>query len=184
MIQCLRRLAATREQRACPPPSDCHRRSSSVPNEGRRPGNVIAQAQRRRSAGMGWLHKQDAALEGRDKLVIGVLCRPFRARIRCPMRTQGCAPSSLPLGYYIAGPSVLHCLEELPVRLRPRCSHVMNPRYGKSSSGSSFPRARSRSARRRTLGWPSLRRYSLIVASARDWSSAEARSFTSILPSV
>ncbi len=33
--------------------------------------------------------------------------RPYRARIPWWSPTQGCAPSSLPLGFYIAGPSAL-----------------------------------------------------------------------------
>ena len=66
--------------------------AANAANEGRRPGNVIAQGE-----ALGWLYTQDTALKGRDKVGTRFSCRPFRAWFPFMPVTQG-----FTLGYNIS----------------------------------------------------------------------------------
>ncbi len=117
--------------------------------EGRRPGNVIAQTKRGTSAGLGhaavinqpW--KGGIELNGRGYFAPAGL-------VRSPAGTQGCARSSLTLGYYIAGPSALS-LGQLSItpgfawvwilRLRGVCpTQRQQAGWGKAAAGCRTPR--------------------------------------------
>ncbi len=70
--------------------------------------NVKAQGQRGTSASLGMRPPQDhEPCKGGMFRVMHVFVAPLQGSSRFSDVTQGCAPSSLPLGYYIAGPSAL-----------------------------------------------------------------------------
>ncbi len=71
--------------------------------------NVIAQAKRGTSAGLGLrARKNHEPCKGGILRVTRDLIPPLQGSSHFFDATQGCAPSSLPLGYYIAGPSALY----------------------------------------------------------------------------
>ena len=74
--------------------------------EGRRPGNVIAQAARGTSEA--WVGAQRDPSPARAKSNDAhPWFRPYGAGMVVLFMTQGCARASLTLGYYITGPSAL-----------------------------------------------------------------------------
>ena len=70
--------------------------------------NVIAQAKRGTSAGLGLRpHTNHEPCKGGILRVAYGLIPPLQGSSHFPDVTQGCARSSLPLGFYITGPSAL-----------------------------------------------------------------------------
>ena len=76
--------------------------------EGRRPGNITAQAARGTSEAWGLRpHKNHEPCKGDILRVATAAIAPFQGFSHFPGATRGCATASLSPGFYIAGPWAL-----------------------------------------------------------------------------